>query len=183
MTYLEKEQAILAKLQSQNYAFFDGDKEEAFDFLGARLQAFPDYVNTVVRMETMMPIWRARFDAPEYQEHVQRIDTERKHCHDAAIASVDILNRVSNNLGLEPFAQVNTKDRHAVAEFVGAYVNEVYLHGINGGFDQAVYEMQKIPAEKTKPAYDRLKELDRELEKRGLNGASQSREDCSYGPC
>ena len=34
MTYLEKEQAILAKLQSQNYAFFDGDKEEAFDFLG-----------------------------------------------------------------------------------------------------------------------------------------------------
>lgn len=181
MTYLEKEQAILSKLQAENYASFDGDKEEAFDFLGARLDAFPAYVNAVVRMETMMPIWRARYDTQEFQDSVQRIDTERKHAHDAAIASVNILNRMSKSLGLEPFAEVDTNDRHAVAEMVGNYVNEVYNHGI-GGFDQAVKDKQRDNSRTYDTSHaDRLRDLDRELASRGLDGAETEVEDRGYG--
>lgn len=51
-----------------------------------------------------------------------------------------MLNRLNERLGLEPMFDVDTTDRHAVAECVGKYVNELYNNGIGNGFDDTVYE-------------------------------------------
>lgn len=166
LDYLEKEQRIIQKLHDTNYALFDGDKDDAFDTLDSAFRAFPDYVNIVVQEQTMMPIWRARLEPEEFREHVTEIDRRRKNTHDVAIDSVNMMNRFSKALGLEPFAEVNTNDRHAVAEFVGQYVNQVYNHGI-GGFDEAVKQAQRSGYARSRQ--DRLREIDAALDAQGIS--------------
>lgn len=52
---------------------------------------------------------------------------------------MNILNRINSNLGLDPFFDVDTNDRHAVANAVGKYICEVYNDGIGETFDDSVY--------------------------------------------
>lgn len=145
MGYLQKEQRMLQKLVDTNYEAFHGDKDKALNFMSRRLEVFPEYMNIVVRMETMQPIWRAQFDGPEYRERVQSIDTERKRTHDSAIASVNALNRLSDKLGLPPLSRVDTEDRHAVTEMISEYVSEVYKAGTNKDYGHDIKEhMQEL---------------------------------------
>lgn len=167
LTFQDKTSAILRRLKETNYDMFDGDKDEAMDTIGSSLMSMPDYVNTVVRMEVMQPIWRQRCSQEEYVDNVQRVDRQRKHAHDAVIANVNILNRMSANLGLQPFADIDTSDRHAVANLAGEYVNEIYNNGISGGIDSAVKDRhQDYPRQETS---DRTAMLERMLAARGLD--------------
>lgn len=143
MKFIDKERNILIKLQQTNYEMFDGNASDAFDFVAAQLEKFPAYTNIVIREQIMQPIWYARFEGENLRDHIQSMDERRKMAHDGAIKSIDILNRLSKNLGLEPFADVDTKDRHAVAELVGQYVSEVYNNGINKSFDDMTYQKEK----------------------------------------
>lgn len=143
MTFLEKQNAIIQKLHDTNYELFDGDKDEALDTLETELTAFPEYANVVIREQIMVPIWRERCEPEEFRENVQNMDTRRRDAHDNAITSVNVLNRISSKLGLEPFADIDTNDRHAVAEMVGQYTNELYNNGIGGSFDDAVYDKKQ----------------------------------------
>lgn len=157
MNFLDKERRIIERLQQTKYEMFDGDKEEAFDFVSEQLEKFPQYTNIVIREQIMMPIWRFRYDGEELRDKIQDIDQKRKIAHDSAIASVNILNRLSKNLGLEPFADIDTNDRHEVANFVGQYVNEVYNKGIGNTFDDATHE--KTEEYDTKKISSMLKEV------------------------
>ena len=159
MTFTEKEQQMLNKLKETNYLMFGGNKEHAFAFIAAQLQTFPDYTNTVIRQQIMQPIWYAKLDGQELRDAVSNMDRQRKSAHDAAIAGITILNRFSKNLDLEPFADIDTTDRHAVQEFVGTYVNEVYNQGISSGgqFDSAV--LNKTQNYDTKNIADRVRKI------------------------
>lgn len=143
MTYIEKEQNILNALQKQNYDMFDGDKDDALDFIANRLNAFPTYANIVINQQIMTPIIYQRYDGQELRDRIQSIDEHRKSAHDNAISSVNILNRLSNNLGLEPFATVDTSDRYKVADFIGEYVSQVYDMGQGKSLDDAVLNKRK----------------------------------------
>lgn len=140
MNLIEKQNELLLKLHDTNYEIFDGNKDEALDFVGDSLMSFPNYANVVIREQIMTPIWRNRCDGEEFRENVERIDRQRRDAHDCAIDSINMLNRLNERLGLEPMFDVDTTDRHAVAECVGKYVNELYNNGIGNGFDDAVYE-------------------------------------------
>lgn len=139
MTYIEKENAIIKKLHDTNYDMFDGDRDEALDFLDSQLNSFPEYANTVIRQQQLMPIYQARYEGQDYRDAIQEMDTRRHNNHESAISSVNVLNRLSKNLGLEPFAEVDTKDRVAVADFVGDYIGDVYKTGTKG-MDAATYQ-------------------------------------------
>ena len=143
MGYITKEQKILKALEKQNYKMFDGNKNEALDFIESTLTAFPTYANTVIREQIMTPIRRQRYEGQELRDKIQDIDEQRHWNHESAISSVNMLNRLSRNLGLELFANINTNDRHAVANMVGQYVNEVYNKGIGNTFDEATYRKSK----------------------------------------
>lgn len=166
-TFSQKEEAILQKLQETDYAMFDNSKEEALDFLTEQIQIFPKYVNEVVTMTSMRNIWMATCDKDEYCNRMQNIDRSRKIIHDRCVDSVKILNRMSASLGLEPFADINTDDRHEVAKFVGRYVNEVYSVGIGENedfFDHAVKENtgynESRQKQRMQAAADRLAEME-----------------------
>ena len=76
------------------------------------------------------PILYKTLERDELQAEVTRIDKARRAAQNNAIASLSMLNRLCRALELEPFADVDTGDRHAVAEFVGEYVRQLYAHGI-----------------------------------------------------
>ena len=81
MTFQGKTQMILDKLKETNYEIFKGDKDATYKFMERTLSAFPDYANTIIREQIMLPIWRNTCDTNEYQENVQAIDTRRKNAH------------------------------------------------------------------------------------------------------
>lgn len=142
--------SMLQTLKATNYEMFDGDKEDALDFIGDQFDAFTNYANIVIRESVMTPIWRDRYEGQDLRDKIQDIDRSRKIAHDSAISGINILNRLSNNMGLPPFAEIDTKDRHQVANFVGQYINEVYNKGIGNTFDDATYnKTQEYDATKT----------------------------------
>lgn len=168
--FIEKEKALLAKLKETNYEFFDNDREEAFEFLETRLKALPKYVNTVVKESIMLPIWRDRYDGQELRDKIQDMDAKRKIVHDKAIASLTALNRLSQNLGLGLFADIDTNDRHAVAEYVGEAVNIVYNEGIGNQEGQA-FDNAVLKAAETRTEYDE-KRMAEEMRKFDMNCAA-----------
>ncbi len=128
--YIEHEKNLIRKMQEDNFAMFDGDREEALDFLSGHLNRFTDYVNTVIREQYMGPLWKATLSTENYLDRVQTLDKERRVKHNCAIDSVNILNRISKNFGLPPFADIDTEQRDEVANFCGAFTNQVYNKGL-----------------------------------------------------
>ena len=162
MTYVEKEDAILAKLEETGYAMFDGDKDDALGFIEGRFGNFVDYANAVIRQQYMQPILYAKYEGQDLRDRVEELDRRRKSCHDCAIDGINMLNRFSKALGLEPFSDVDTSDRHAVADFVGDYVGELYGTGAKGmdaatigkgkEYDRTVSDARVRAAEAVAPA-------------------------------
>lgn len=125
-TYLQKQAALIDKMRGS-----DGKLDEmSCSFLTRAFTAFPEYANVVIRQQTMIPIWNARYEGQDLRDRVSEIDRQRHNAHEAAISSANMLNRMCAKNGLEPFFDGNTADRYEVADFVGDYVNEVYNHGI-----------------------------------------------------
>lgn len=176
--FIQKEEALLRRLRETNYDLFDGDVDMAHKMLEDRLTIFPQYANVIIREQVMMPIWRNRCEPEEFRQNCMDIDRQRKHTHDAAIDSVNILNRMSKALGLEPYADVDTNDRYAVADFIGNFVNEVYNDGIKGGIDTAVKE--KTADYDTKKVGERLRRLDADIARAGIQTSKAS--EPSYEP-
>lgn len=154
-----KIKAIIDELNATDYELFEGDKNEAMDFLSLQLMAFPKYANIVIKEQIMTPIWRNRYEGQDFRDRVQDIDSKRRICHENAISATNVLNRLSKNLNLPAFADVDVTDRHAVAEFVGGFVNEVYNNGIGNTFDDATY--QKSSEYDENKMKDELEKLDK----------------------
>lgn len=161
MDFLQKQEGILKRLKETDYKLFDGDKEDAMDFLGERLEAFPKYANVVVREQIMLPIWRNRFEGQDLRDKIMDIDKSRKIAHDNAISSVNILNRTCRALDLPPFVDIDTSDRYAVADFVGEYVSQVYNHGIGKTMDDAT--LNKTQEYDTGKIQESIKETEAKL--------------------
>lgn len=147
MSYLQKEVSMLQKLKDTGYAAFKGDKDKAMRFMETKLASFPEYMDVVVRQQTLLPIWKMKYDGQEFRERVQDLDTERRRCHDGAIASVNALNRLSDKLELPPFSRVDTNDRYAVADMISEYVAETYRTGITKTDDRPVMDIKEHMAE------------------------------------
>lgn len=162
MSLIDKQNELLQKLHETNYEYFDGNKEEALDFVGDALEAFPDYANVVIKEQVMMPIWQRTCEGDEFRDNVQNIDRRRHDAHENAISSMTMLNRTSTNLGLGPFFDIDTNDRYAVADTAGQYVCELYNDGKGKTFDDAV--LNKTQEYDTKKISERLKSTVNELE-------------------
>lgn len=136
--YIQKENALLEAMKADNFAFFDGDEDEALEFIESKLLSLADYVNIVVRQQILIPLWRFRFDPDEVRQRTEDLDRQRYRIHNAAIASLTAINRLFSKHGLPAFAEVDTENRQAVADFAGSYVGDLYLQGTAHNMDEAV---------------------------------------------
>lgn len=156
--FIEKERALLTRLRETDYGAFD-DAEEAFEYVEKRLMSFPRYVNIVTEEMIKTEIWNRRYEGQELRDKKMDIDGKRRILHNSAIDSINRLNRLSESLGLGVFADVDTEDRHAVAEYAGQVVNIVYNEGIGNApgksFDNAVMKSKDFYDDGAKPKDER----------------------------
>ena len=138
MSYLAKEMELINAMKADEFDLFDGSADEAYDTLEHALESFITYANTVIRMTVMVPIWKNRFDGEDLRDRISSIDATRRANHEAAISSITMLNRLMKAHGLQPFAEIDVTDRYQVADFVGAFVSEIYEAGKSKNMDSLV---------------------------------------------
>lgn len=136
--FMEKQMEIMSAMKQSNYELFDNDADDAYDTLERIFSTFVEYANCVIRMQVMIPIWRNRFDGEELRDKVQDIDQSRHVYHESAISSLKQLNRLCSIYGLSPYADIDTSDRYAVADFVGTWISEIYEDGKSKKMDTTV---------------------------------------------
>lgn len=127
-SYLEKECAILEKLKATGYAAFGGSREQAADFLLKQFDSLAGFADTTISQQYMQSI--ACDESGNPCGDGMAMDPQRKA--GSAAASIDALNRLSADLGLEPFADVDTSDPQAVAGVVGDFIGELFRADTKG---------------------------------------------------
>lgn len=126
-TFLEKEKQLIKAMHQQDFQpFFKGDKNDAFDTLAKTLDSFSAYKNSVIRMIVMQPTIYARYEGQDLRDKISNLDSNRRSAYESAIANISMLNRICDAYGTERFADINTKNRYQIANFVGQYCAEVY---------------------------------------------------------
>ena len=130
--YLDKVQNLMSAMEHNGFETFDGDRKEACDTVESAIMSFPEYTNTVIRQQVVMKMLPFRdLTTEEFQQTVTQLDT---------IGNMNLLNRLADLNGQEQIFQIDTSDRHAVADAVGTFVNEVYNDGIGNTLDSATLD-------------------------------------------
>ena len=75
------------------------------------------YVETVVRGETRLLLYGQGVEGEHYRELVSQYDQSRHSCHEAAIISAKVLNRLAALYDLDPVYTGDPGQRHQVADF------------------------------------------------------------------
>lgn len=119
MNFIDKEKNILAKLRETNYAYFDGDKDKAFDFVEA-------HILTIFGLTPDM----TRLHIREIVHDIDLAVSKNEHTS-KAIVSINAMNDLSKALGLEPLIDVDTSDPEAVCRRIGEATAELYRAGTN----------------------------------------------------
>ena len=83
------------------------------------------YVETVDMTEQQIMMAQIRFEGSEYRDAITRYDTQRRHAHEAAIASASLLNKISDIYGCQKIYN-GTSDRLEVADFCLDVVVQVF---------------------------------------------------------
>lgn len=123
--YKERMSAMMNAIDRQN-PVVSSLRDMLFKAAEDGLRNFVDYVNAVYNMETKITIARFHMDDPrEFQELVKMLDTERRHAHEAAIASINMIDRICVKCGVEP-VYGGSQDRVEIGDFCGKIVNEYF---------------------------------------------------------
>lgn len=120
--------------------------EEDQEFIYDCMNTYRKYVNTVVRMEIRIPLIRLRMEPEDLQYEIMQMDATRRRCHDAAIDACNMLNRLSERLGLPVFFEGDTKERYQVADFCLEVCQELFLNGQKTSISELVAEGNSVPA-------------------------------------
>lgn len=121
------------------------DAHDFCDFVGSRLNRLPEYVQAVARYDNTVTLAYATMEGQDLRDRVESADRSRRMAHDCAIDAINILNRAFDSAGVEPFADIDTKDRSAVADFAGRFTIEAFdrqLYGEDRAMDRAVKNLQ-----------------------------------------
>lgn len=129
--YKERISTLLREINQQNTD--DPELQELmFGLVEDGLGSFVRYVNCVYNMESMITIARFRAnDTQEFQQRVQDLDSSRRTAHEAAISSINAIDRLCGRLEVEP-VYGGSQDRNDIGDFCGAIVDE-YFSGRSRG--------------------------------------------------
>ena len=129
--YKERVSNLLNAIDRQN-PVGSGIRNMCFDAVESGLRNFVEYVNCVYSMETRISIARFQSNDPaEFQEIVKNLDNNRRYAHEAAIASINMIDRICDKMGVEP-VYGGSQDRSDIGDFCGKIVDE-YFEGRSRG--------------------------------------------------
>lgn len=102
------------------------DKED-LDIIQESIDSFPEYIDSIVKMETGIKVAKFRCNTQdEFVEEIQRLDRNRYYCHNAAIVSVKVLNRLCDLYKVEKIFKGDIESRQEVADFAKEVVDIYY---------------------------------------------------------
>ena len=90
---------------------------EDLDTVEKAMQAFHNYVNTVVDGEMKLLIQGSSLEGQEYRDAITQYDGDRHSAHEKAIGDAKLVNRLAAREGLPPFFTGDDAQRHQVADF------------------------------------------------------------------
>lgn len=104
--------------------------EDAYDLICGALKSFQEYHAAIYEMETAKTLLSAKGEDPEkYRQSIQSLDRARTVCHNAVLANVNILNRMTENAKLPLVYEGVVSEVHPyrreVADTVLAYVQGI----------------------------------------------------------
>ena len=114
--YVEKTEKVFASLK---------DDVEFRNEIVYLIMSFVEYVEAVYEF-VFRKYEIQNLSAEDYRIEFTKIDEKRHNCHESAIASLNALNRICVSLNIGLFADIDTSDRYAVADFVLVYVKQIY---------------------------------------------------------
>jgi hypothetical protein len=90
---------------------------EDLDTVEKAMEAFHNYVNTVVDGEMKLLIQGSRLDGQEYRDAITQYDGDRHSAHEKAIGDAKLINRLAAREGLPPIFTGDETQRHQIADF------------------------------------------------------------------
>ena len=106
------------------------DDSELLSMIEDCLKTFEEYHQAIYEMETWVKLYNHNnVQQKEYQEKVSEMDSRRRNCHNAVLASVNILNRIATQFNIDLIyngtVSEDTPYRREVADAVLGYVESV----------------------------------------------------------
>lgn len=119
---------LFEAMELQGYdAFFKGDRGKARDTLARHLDTMSRYLDAVYAQESAEATIAGGADKGARDE-LERLNGMRTTSHNAAMASLEVINRIFDAYGIEPFIEVDTMDnRSDIGEKIAAYVSVMFL--------------------------------------------------------
>ena len=99
---------------------------DVLDIIKTDITHLQEYVQAVYSMETLIPIYRVRYDGDDLRYNIEKLDNARRDKHNLAIMSVKRLNRFAGLADLPRLFDGNVDDRYEVADFCMNTVNTVF---------------------------------------------------------
>lgn len=101
---------------------------EDLSLVESSLKTFPDYIDSIIKMEVGIKMARIRANSQEeLVEEIQRLDRNRHYCHNSAIMSAKVLNRLCDMYGVEKIYKGDVDCRQQVADFAKEIVDTHYI--------------------------------------------------------
>lgn len=124
------------------------DKDILLSALENCMTSFADYVNSIYAMEVLIPIQRHRLEGEDLRSYIEGLDSRRKACHNAAIANINMLNRIAVKVGVDPLYDEiidgdNPSDRRKAANFCARMVMSIIHDQVTTGIDNTVEYLTK----------------------------------------
>lgn len=121
MDIIGKETEILERLKENGYSKFGGDKNAALDYVSDQLEKVLMYDTAMVGERIKKHLSGGESGAKDARETAE---------YERQASGLKALNKLCEELGLEPFTDVDTEDHVAVAAFVGQCRRDLYNRGI-----------------------------------------------------
>lgn len=121
-------------------------RETDLNAVESGMMDFSNYVNSIYAMEVLLPIQRFRLDGDALRDYTVKLDSNRKSCHNAAIASMNLLYRLALSLHCEPLHPhlidgENPASRREAANFCARIVMDVVYDQVTTGIDDTIAVM------------------------------------------
>lgn len=78
------------------------EDRELLDMIYDALATFENYHAAIYEMETKVRLYYGAMDSLDYRKMENELDERRSLCHNAVIASVNMLNRMAEQKGIAP---------------------------------------------------------------------------------
>ena len=90
---------------------------EDLDTVEKAMEAFHNYINTVVDGEMKLLMQGSSLEGQEYRDVVISYDGDRHSAHEKAIGDAKLVNRLAAREGLPPIFTGDETQRHQIADF------------------------------------------------------------------